>query len=61
MSLSVSRARYSLLLIALSVAGCANYSGLTTQGKSLDANTLQAEHSLQGISLSPAAWPKRDW
>ncbi|RMQ97533.1 RND efflux system, outer membrane lipoprotein [Pseudomonas savastanoi pv. glycinea] len=61
MSLSVSRARYSLLLIALSVAGCANYSGLATQGKSLDANNLQAEHSLQGISLSPAAWPKRDW
>ncbi len=61
MRLSVSRARCSLLLIALSFAGCANYSGLTTQGKSLDANNLQAEHSLQGISLSPAAWPKRDW
>lgn len=57
----MSRARYSLLLIALSVAGCANYSGLTTQGTRLDAKNLQAEQSLQGINLSPAAWPKRDW
>lgn len=61
MSLSVSRARYSLLLIALSVAGCANYSGLTTQGTAIDAKSLQAVQSLQGISLTPAAWPKRDW
>jgi NodT family efflux transporter outer membrane factor (OMF) lipoprotein len=57
----MSRARYSLLLVALSVAGCANYSGLTTQGTRLDAKNLQAEQSLQGINLSPAAWPKRDW
>lgn len=53
--------RHSLLLLALSLAGCANYSGLVTEGKSLDATSLQAKHNLQGITLSPAAWPKSDW
>jgi len=61
MKLSIMQARYSLLLVALSVAGCANYSGLTTQGTALEAKNLQTAQSLQGISLSPAAWPKRDW
>lgn len=58
---SILRVRYSLLLVAVSVAGCANYSGLTTQGTRLDPKSLQTERSLQGVSLSPAAWPKRDW
>jgi NodT family efflux transporter outer membrane factor (OMF) lipoprotein len=61
MKLSIMQARYSLLLVALSVAGCANYSGLTTQGTALEAKNLHTEQSLQGVSLSPAAWPKRDW
>jgi NodT family efflux transporter outer membrane factor (OMF) lipoprotein len=61
MNFSMFRARYSLLLVALTVAGCANYSGLTTQGTRLDAKNLHVEQSLQGIQLSPAAWPDHDW
>lgn len=61
MNPSIFQARCSLLLIALSLAGCANYSGLTTEGTRLDPKSLHSEQSLQGINLSPAAWPQRDW
>lgn len=50
-----------LVLMAMSMAGCANYSGLDTQGQRLDANTLQTGKSLSGVSLSSAAWPSADW
>jgi hypothetical protein len=50
-----------LVLVAMSMAGCANYSGLDTQGKRLDASTLQAGKSLSGMTLSSAAWPTADW
>ncbi|OPA88872.1 multidrug RND transporter [Pseudomonas fluorescens] len=50
-----------LVLAAMSLAGCANYSGLDTQGQRLDANTLQTGKSLSGVALSPAAWPAADW
>ncbi|MCM2360213.1 efflux transporter outer membrane subunit [Pseudomonas sp. SR18] len=50
-----------LVLVAMSMAGCANYSGLDTQGQRLDANTLQTGQSLNGVSLSNAAWPRADW
>lgn len=50
-----------LVLVAMSMAGCANFSGLDTQGKRLEANNLQAGKSLSGVTLSPAAWPKADW
>ncbi|WP_411379299.1 efflux transporter outer membrane subunit [Pseudomonas sp. MPB26] len=50
-----------LVLAAMSMAGCANYSGLDTQGKRLDANTLQTGQSLNGVTLSSAAWPSADW
>ncbi len=53
--------RTSLLAVALSLAGCANYSGLDTQGHSVDAQSLQAQKSLSGVSLSSAAWPAADW
>jgi NodT family efflux transporter outer membrane factor (OMF) lipoprotein len=55
------RAGLSLVLVAMTVAGCANYSGLDTEGKRLEANNLQAGKSLSGVTLSPAAWPKADW
>ncbi len=55
------RAGLSLVLVAMTVAGCANYSGLDTEGKRLEANHLQAGKSLSGVTLSPAAWPKADW
>lgn len=50
-----------LVLMAMSMAGCANYSGLDTQGQRLDANTLQTGKSLRGVTLSSAAWPSADW
>ncbi len=61
MNRTILQARHSLLLLALSLAGCANYSGLVTEGQSLDAKALHSERNLQGITLSAAAWPKRDW
>lgn len=51
----------SLVLVAMSMAGCANFSGLDTQGQRLDANTLQTGKSLSGVTLSTAAWPTADW
>ncbi|WP_338500117.1 efflux transporter outer membrane subunit [Pseudomonas trivialis] len=50
-----------LVLVAMSMAGCANYSGLDTQGRRLDANTLQTGKSLAGVTLSSATWPAPDW
>ncbi|AVO59964.1 MULTISPECIES: efflux transporter outer membrane subunit [Pseudomonas] len=61
MSSKTLRARLSLVLLAMSLAGCANYSGLITEGVSLDAKSLKAGQSLNGVTLSPAAWPKSDW
>ena len=55
------RTGLSLVLLALSLAGCASYSGLTTEGVSLEAKNLKAGQSLSGVTLSPAAWPKSDW
>ncbi|NBA95919.1 efflux transporter outer membrane subunit [Pseudomonas sp. R5(2019)] len=55
------RHRVSLVLLALSLAGCASFSGLSPEGVSLEAKNLKAEQSLKGITLSPAAWPKSDW
>jgi NodT family efflux transporter outer membrane factor (OMF) lipoprotein len=61
MSSKTLRTGLSLVLVAMSLAGCASYSGLNTQGVSLDAKTLKAGQSLNGVTLSPAAWPKSDW
>ncbi|SFX22631.1 efflux transporter, outer membrane factor (OMF) lipoprotein, NodT family [Pseudomonas sp. NFR02] len=49
------------LVLAATLAGCANYSGLDTQGQRLDANTLHTGKSLSGVTLSSAAWPAADW
>lgn len=61
MSSKSLRTRVSLVLLAMSLAGCASYSGLNTQGVSLDVKNLKAGQSLNGVTLSPAAWPKSDW
>ncbi|AKA23779.1 efflux transporter outer membrane subunit [Pseudomonas chlororaphis] len=61
MSSKTLRTRLSLVLLAMSLAGCANYSGLKTEGVSLEAKSLKAGQSLNGVTLSPAAWPKSDW
>ena len=49
------RAGLSLVLVAMTMAGCANFSGLNTEGKRLEANTLQTGKSLSGVTLSTAA------
>jgi len=61
MSSKTLRSGFSLVLLAMSLAGCASYSGLNTEGVSLDAKGLKAGQSLNGVTLSPAAWPKSDW
>jgi NodT family efflux transporter outer membrane factor (OMF) lipoprotein len=61
MSRQSLRSGLSLMLLAMSLAGCASYSGLDTEGVSLDAKNLKAGQSLNGVTLSPAAWPKSDW
>ena len=61
MSSKTLRSSLTLVLSAMILAGCANYSGLDTQGKNLDAKSLKAGQSLNGVTLSPAAWPKSDW
>ncbi|WP_085630567.1 MULTISPECIES: efflux transporter outer membrane subunit [unclassified Pseudomonas] len=61
MSGKTLRSGVTLLLSAMILAGCANYSGLETEGVRLDAKSLKAGQSLDGVTLSPAAWPKSDW
>ncbi|MFJ5254353.1 efflux transporter outer membrane subunit [Pseudomonas sp. NPDC088414] len=61
MSSKTLRSSLTLVLSAMILAGCANYSGLDTQGKNLDAKSLKVGQSLSGVTLSPAAWPKSDW
>ncbi len=61
MSGKTLRSSLTLVLSAMILAGCANYSGLDTQGQSIDAKSLKAGQSLNGVTLSPAAWPKSDW
>ncbi|MBV4457739.1 efflux transporter outer membrane subunit [Pseudomonas sp. COR58] len=61
MSGKTLRSGVTLLLSAMILAGCANYSGLETEGVRLDAKSLKAGQSLDGVPLSPAAWPKSDW
>jgi NodT family efflux transporter outer membrane factor (OMF) lipoprotein len=61
MSGKTLRSSLTLVLSAMILAGCANYSGLDTAAASLDAKSLKVGQSLNGVALSPAAWPKSDW
>lgn len=61
MSGKTLRSSMTLVLSAMILAGCANYSGLDTQGQNLDVKGLRVGQSLNGVTLSPAAWPKSDW
>ena len=51
----------SLVFVSMVLAGCASYSGLNTEGKSLNAKTLGAAQSLEGVKVTPAAWPEKNW
>ena len=49
------------MCVSLALAGCASYSGLVTEGTSLHAKDLNAAQALSGVSVSPAAWPQKNW
>lgn len=53
--------QFTVALLVLSMAGCANYKGLNTSATGIDANELQAQESLNDVKVSPVAWPKTDW
>ncbi|PWB31489.1 multidrug RND transporter [Pseudomonas sp. SDI] len=61
MNLNPLRTGFSLIVLALTLAGCANYRGLLPEGLRLDAAELKAGQTLKGVTLSAAAWPRRDW
>jgi len=43
------------------VAACASTGGLAPRAKPGHAASLQADRSLEGAQLTPAAWPAEDW
>lgn len=51
------------LVIALGavLAGCASSGHLQPSGHLTDAQSLKSDRSLEGVQLSPTAWPKEDW
>lgn len=53
--------RLTLVLLALSLAGCASMRGLHTHATTLDPDQVQASQSLSSAALSPAAWPQQAW
>ena len=61
MSHTTLRTGLSLVFTSMVLAGCASYSGLSTVGVSQDAKNLHAARTLDGVTLSPAAWPEKDW
>ena len=48
-------------MLAALLVGCANMQGLQTQGALTEPNSLPSQHSLSGVTLTPAAWPSTDW
>ncbi|MEH6365829.1 MAG: multidrug RND transporter, partial [Pseudomonas marincola] len=61
MSTQFPALRIAGVLLAMSLAGCANYSGLLPEGLGLDSNNLKSSESLKDVKVSPAAWPATDW
>ena len=61
MSNKTLRTGLSLVFVCMALAGCASYSGLGTEGASLEAKSLKAAQTLKGVSVTPAAWPQKDW
>lgn len=55
------RARLSVVIGSLLLAGCANPHGLHTSNYQLDINTLEAKSTLNAGKLSTANWPKANW
>ena len=61
MSDKTLRTGLGLVFASMVLAGCANYHGLNPQGISLDAQQLKAGHSFKNVSVTPAAWPEKEW
>ncbi|GLQ45846.1 hypothetical protein GCM10007862_08970 [Dyella lipolytica] len=47
--------------LCLALAGCVTPGGLHPTGARIDPNSLRSERSLANVTLSPTAWPKKDW
>ncbi len=50
-----------MVLLALSLAGCASTRGLHTHATAIDPARVDATQSLSNVAFSPAAWPKQAW
>jgi NodT family efflux transporter outer membrane factor (OMF) lipoprotein len=48
-------------VLACLLGGCMSMHGLQPQGHLTDPEHLAASHSLAGVTLTPAAWPRADW
>ncbi|MCW5355524.1 efflux transporter outer membrane subunit [Pseudomonas aeruginosa] len=53
--------RLVLASAILLAAGCVTSEGLEPNARLQPAGALQAGRSLDGVALSPAAWPRQDW
>jgi NodT family efflux transporter outer membrane factor (OMF) lipoprotein len=52
----------ALLLLTLAASGCAGLGGVApSQARLADPASLAASKTLDGVTLSPAAWPQTDW
>jgi NodT family efflux transporter outer membrane factor (OMF) lipoprotein len=52
----------ALLILALPIVGCAGLGGVSpSHASKADPDSLTAPRALEGVTLSPAAWPKTDW
>lgn len=47
--------------LTLAMAGCVSTGGLHPTGALTEASSLKSQRSLDGIPVSPAAWPQQDW
>jgi NodT family efflux transporter outer membrane factor (OMF) lipoprotein len=56
-----SPARLALLLLVLSLTGCASMRGLHTHASAIDPGQLETGRSLSNVRLSAAAWPQDSW
>jgi len=62
--ITMKPSRYACVLttlFAMSLAGCASMHGLHPQGELTQPDSLASRHTLAGVKLTPAAWPREDW
>ncbi|MHB9798230.1 efflux transporter outer membrane subunit [Pseudomonas sp. MT3] len=59
--LHIARLPACVLGAVLSLAGCVSSSGLLPSGQATEPASLKAGTTLEGVPLSPAAWPSQRW